>query len=108
MKFYENIVYPENCRAFIDVTKEPWCLDNTGKEDCTAKLVALLDSILEHNIPEMQAVYDELAAMPNDGVIKSNNYKKKGLVCAFNTYYIAQQPTIYFPNGTDLLTDTVS
>ena len=108
MKFYENIVYPENCRAFIDVTKEPWCLDNTGKEDCTAKLVALLDSILEHNIPEMQAVYDELAAMPNDGVIKSNNYKKKGLVCAFNTYYIAQQPTIYFPNGTYLLTDTVS
>ena len=99
MIYYENIVYPENCRGYIDVTKAPWSLDNTGREDCTQKLVALLDSILEHNIPEMQAVYDELAAMPHDGKIKSNNFKKNGLISAFNTHYIAQQPTIYFPNG---------
>ena len=108
MIHYENIVYPENCRGVIDVTKAPWSLDNTGKEDCTQKLVQLLDSILEHNIPEMQAVYDELAAMPGDGVTKSNNYKKNGLINAFNTHYIAQQPTIYFPNGTYLVSDTIS
>ena len=108
MIYYENIVYPENCRGYIDVTKAPWSLDNTGKEDCTQKLVALLDSILEHNIPEMQAVYDELAAMPHDGKIKSNNFKKNGLISAFNTHYIAQQPTIYFPNGTYLVSDTIS
>lgn len=108
MIHYENIIYPANCRGVIDVTKAPWSLDNTGKEDCTQKLVQLLDSILEHNIPEMQAVYDELAAMPGDGVTKSNNFKKNGLINAFNTHYIAQQPTLYFPNGTYLISDTVS
>ena len=108
MLHYENVVYPEGCRGVIDVTREPWCLDNTGRTDCTEKLVRLLDSILEHNIPEMQAVYDELAAMPGDGKTKSNNFKKDGLICAFNTFYIAQQPTLYFPNGTYLVSDTVS
>ena len=56
MVFYENIRYPASCKAFIDVTKPPYNLDNTGKTDCTATLVKLLDDILYHNIPEMQEV----------------------------------------------------
>ena len=108
MVFYENIRYPASCKAFIDVTKPPYNLDNTGKTDCTATLVKLLDDILYHNIPEMQEVYDTLVAMPEDGVIRSNNNKRNGLINAFNTFFIAQQPTIYFPNGTYLISDTVS
>ena len=105
---YEDIRFPNGCKGFIDVTQPPYCLDNTGKEDCTKALVQLLDDILEHNIAEMQEVYDFLLASPVDCVTRSNNSKRNGFISAFNTFYIAQQPTIYFPNGTYLISDTIS
>ena len=108
MKNYENIQFPQGCKAFIDVTQPPYCLDNTGKEDCTETLVKLLDDILYHNIPEMQEVYDFLLSSPVDCVTRSNNNKRNGFISAFNTFFIAQQPTLYFPNGTYLISDTIS
>ncbi len=40
-----GIVYPPECKAVIDVTKPSYNLENTGKEDCAEKLVALIDSL---------------------------------------------------------------
>jgi hypothetical protein len=51
---YENVVFPKNCRAVLDVTKPPLSLDNTGREDCSRKLTAWLDSMLQLQLDEME------------------------------------------------------
>ena len=47
--------YPIHTSAIIDVTKPPYCADNTGKTDCTETLVRILDELLYHNIPAREA-----------------------------------------------------
>ena len=42
----ESFVFPNDCKAIIDVTKPPYNIDNTGKTDCTEQLCALVDEIL--------------------------------------------------------------
>ena len=37
---------PKLYKNLIDVTKPPYCADNTGKRDCTAILCRVLDDLL--------------------------------------------------------------
>ena len=57
MSYYDNVIFPKNCKGIIDVTKAPYFVDNTGKEDCTQKLCKILDDILFCMIAEMEEVY---------------------------------------------------
>lgn len=60
MSYYDNVIFPKNCKGIIDVTKAPYFVDNTGKEDCTQKLCKILDDILFCMIAEMEEVYETL------------------------------------------------
>ena len=46
--------YPIKTDTIIDVTKPPYCADNTGKKDCTEILRRVLDDILIREVEELQ------------------------------------------------------
>lgn len=108
MKYYEDVRFPENCKGIIDVTKAPYFVDNTGKEDCTEKFCRILDDILGVMIPEMQAVYESLRNAPDGTYVSNENRKLNGRVFAIFPNQIDQIPSIYLPNGTYLVSDTIS
>jgi len=106
--FYEDVRFPENCKGFIDVTKDPWNLDPTGKEDCTEKLCTLLDTLLKPAVDEVKEAYRILQNSPDGTFLTRGNRRLNGRVLVICPQYIALTPIIYFPNGTYLISDTVS
>ncbi len=108
MSYYDNVIFPNNCKGIIDVTKAPYFVDNTGKEDCTQKLCKILDDILFCMIAEMKEVYETLKKSPDNTYISRENRKLKGRIFAIFPVDIDQVPSVYFPNGTYLVSDTVS
>ena len=107
MKYFENVIYPENCKAILDVTKAPYFVDNTGQEDCTEKLICILNDILSVHAKDMEEVYETLCASEEGTNIYLSNRVSKGRVLAIHPY-INQTPIIYFPNGTYLISDTIT
>ena len=105
----KNTIFPPNSNAFIDVTKAPYFLDNTGKEDCTQKLIKVLDDVLSEHIRDMKATYDKLCGLPCGARISNENrVNEQGLVRAIFPNRINLSPVIYFPNGTYLISDTIT
>lgn len=101
--------YPNNCKAVIDVTKPPYCLDNSGKEDCTKQLCNIVDTVLKEYINNFDKTNEKLSKMshPNATItfeIRKNN-GRKNVVFPEN---IPDSKIIYFPNGTYLVSDTIS
>ena len=108
MKYYENVVFPPQSRAVLDVTKAPYFLDPTGKEDCTRKLRQLLDDLMGEIVADMKQVYDTLREAPNNTSLTIENRKINNRIFAVHPCKINQVPMIYFPNGIYLVSDTVS
>ena len=50
----QNIVYPANVQAVVDVTQAPYHLDNTGKKDCTSGLIQAIADVLRDDREAMQ------------------------------------------------------
>ncbi len=105
--------YPIETSTIIDVTKPPYCADNTGKSDCTAILRRVLDDILIREVKELQKTHDKVIELSDGG--KENVYI--GLETArfqrgkLSITYPENKPysrIIYFPNGTYLVSDTVT
>lgn len=108
MKYYKNLVFPKQSRAVLDVTKAPYFLDNTGQEDCTEKLRSLLNDLMSEIIKDMQKVYDELHHVPNGTYLSVENRRLNDRIFAIMPCSLNQIPMIYFPNGTYLVSDTIS
>ena len=110
MIFFENTVFPDGCKGILDVTKPPYCLDNTGVEDCSEKLCNLLDSLLQSFVDDMRLQYEILMDAPEGTRIgETASRRENGRILILDPVIDrAILPTIYFPNGTYLLTDTVS
>ena len=105
----ENIVFPEGCKAVIDVTKAPWFVDNTGKEDCTEKLIQIFDSLFTDVIAGMKKSYEVLcASAPGTKTSWENRVTDTGIVRAIFPWTHVQQPVMYFPEGTYLVSDTIT
>ena len=51
----------------IDVTKPPYCADNTGKTDCTKVLVKVLDDILIREVEAYEGTVEKLKRLSDDG-----------------------------------------
>ena len=108
MKYFENIVFPEQSRAVLDVTKAPYFLDNTGQEDCTEKLRSLLNDLMSDIIEDMKEVYETLQHVPNGTYISVENRRINDKIFAIMPCTLNQVPMVYFPNGTYLVSDTIS
>lgn len=106
MKSYK---YPADCTAVIDVAKPPYSADNTGRIDCTAALRRAIEDVLgayEKNFNETKA---KLEAMDDPNALITFEVRKVEGRC--NVIFPEELPPskiIYFPNGTYLVSDTVS
>lgn len=108
MKYYNNVVFPSNAKSIIDVTKPPYSLDPTGKEDCTEKLKELLNDLMRPIAEDMQKVYDMLKDAPDGTYVSNENKKMNGKIYGIMPNALNQVPIIYFPDGTYLVSDTIT
>lgn len=107
--FKMTVKYPERCTAVIDVTKPPYHIDNTGTEDCTAKLIKILDDILRPNVEKLEQAKQKLLDMEDpNGRISFEIRKENGILYAIFPEELEPTKILYFPNGTYLLNNTVS
>lgn len=108
MRYFDNVVFPEQSRAVIDVTKAPYFLDPTGQEDCTEKLQTLLNDLMSSMIKDMKEVYEALQNVPNGTYLSVENRRINDKIFAIMPCSLNQVPMLYFPNGTYLVSDTIS
>ena len=52
--------YPKNLRTIIDVTKPPYCADNTGKTDCTEILRKVYNDIIEADVALFKETFEKV------------------------------------------------
>ena len=77
-------MYAEKCGGIIDVTKPPYNLDNTGKEDCTKVLCQILDDILRPNLTGIEESWDMLKAIPEKNAKGTLKTKAQGQLITKN------------------------
>jgi len=110
MNEFSDVRFPADCRGVIDVTQPPYCLDNTGREDCTQKLREMIDSIMQQQLDGIEATRQHLLSIPEPTAnVAFENRKVNGVVT--NVLFPENEPLIpalYFPNGTYLVSDTIS
>ena len=110
MKYYSNYRYPEGCRAFIDVTKPPYNADNTGRTDCTRTLVRLIDDLRQSTLDGLLDTADLLENRTPEPTrwYSSGVRKVKGIIQLTYPRDLVQVPPVYFPEGTYLVSDTLT
>ncbi len=105
----ENYVFPDECRAIIDVTKPPYNIDNTGKIDCTKQLCAIVDEVLQNYERAFYETKEKLEAIDDDNALISFEIRKiNGRSNVIFPEVLPESKIIYFPNGTYLVSDTIS
>ena len=101
--------FPTDCTSIIDVTKPPYNVDNTGKEDCTEKLRQIIDDIFSIYEAELYKTKAKLEAMEDPNALISFEIRKvDGRLKAVFPEFLPPSKIIYFPNGTYLVSDTIS
>ena len=118
----ENIVYPREVRAVVDVTKAPYFADNSGTRDCTAALIRAVDDVLREDRQAIRETLeivqgakkdvfeaDTLSFGQRQRILKANPRAVIGFErCRGIFPYRNPRPRIlYFPNGTYLVSDTI-
>lgn len=93
----------------MDVTKPPYNCDNTGKTDCTKALRAAIDDIFKEYYDAFCATVKKLDAMPGkEAWIGFEIRRVNGKRCIVWPEKLPMSKIIYFPNGTYLVSDTIS
>ncbi len=104
-----SMFFNERFKGVIDVTKPPYNVDNTGKIDCTETLNKIVDDILAENIKGMKETTEKLLAMPDPNARISFEIRKDdGILNVIFPENLPLGKIIYFPNGTYLVSDTIS
>ena len=104
-------------KNLIDVTKPPYCADNTGKRDCTAILCRVLDDLLIREAEGIAQTAKKIlspdfpTAAPGFGYIGFENrkyiYQGRQEMNIIFPEFVPPSRIIYFPAGTYLVSDTV-
>ncbi len=103
--------YTLNNEAIIDITKPPYNADNTGKEDCTEIIRRALDDILRPNIENLEETRQKLLGMPEPDAQITFEIKKNtddGTINIIFPEKLEYTKIIYFPNGTYLVSNTIT
>lgn len=95
----------------IDVTKPPYCADNTGREDCTEILRRVFDDILSREVEGILAaekrIVSERLDLQDYSIGFENRRWKDGYMVIYPEF-VPDARIIYFPAGTYLVSDTVT
>ncbi len=106
--------YPIRSSVILDVTKPPYCADNTGKVDCTEVLCRVLDDFLKHEIDGVNATFEKIKKLSNDGeLLVYDGFENRSYGDNFGINVLFPEITpdakiIYFPKGTYLVSDTIT
>lgn len=96
--------------SIIDLTSAPYHLDPTGTEDCTDSIVAALDAVLTRTIEGLDSTLSGIAAMSaRNGYFGASceNRKEDGQPICIFPEILPYAPTLYFPPGEYLVSDTI-
>ena len=104
--------YPEH-KIVIDVTKAPYNADNTGKIDCTAALRKAIDDCLSGYVTGFEKTREKLRKESNN--FTENYYLGReigrvinGVMTVTFPEHLPPSRILYFPEGTYLVSDTVT
>lgn len=96
-------------KIYVDVTKAPYFADPTGQTDCTDALCRALDDILIREIEGVKQMRAKLMAHPEDNIrIGFENRKVNGVPTVIFPEDPPPTRILYFPEGTYLISDTVT
>ena len=101
--------YPENLRVIVDVTKPPYCADNTGKTDCTEALIRAYNDLMLEDVAAFRETFEKMKNAPDDQDTYIG-FQTRKTARKFNVSYSEDLPAakiLYFPNGTYLVSDTI-
>ena len=56
--------YPKDLKIIVDITKPPYCADNTGKTDCTEALQKAFDDIIMRSVELFDETFEKLSGSP--------------------------------------------
>ena len=105
----KDYIFPSDCKAIIDVTKPPYNVDNTGKKDCTQQLCKLIDEVLGAYEKNFYDTKKKLESMKDENALISFEIRKvNGKSNVIFPEILPPSKIIYFPNGTYLVSDTLS
>lgn len=101
--------FPTACKTIIDVTQAPYFADNTGKKDCTETLCRIVDDILGSYANKLYETKEKLEAMEDPNALITFEIRKiDGRSNVIFPEELPESRIIYFPNGTYLVSDTIS
>ncbi len=101
--------FPKACKTIIDVTQAPYYCDNTGKEDCTKQLCQVIDDIFREYEKNFYETEKKLREMEDPNALITFEIRKiDGISNVVFPEKMPDSKIIYFPNGTYLISDTVS
>lgn len=105
--------YPDICNTVIDVTKAPYFADPTGKTDCTKALQLAIDDCLREYFIGLEEVRQELIDLHekyggNVYVGAEAGKYIDGEIYITGPTRVPPNRSLYFPNGTYLVSDTVT
>ena len=104
-----NLNFPIKCKTIVDVTKAPYFADNTGKTDCTKVLRQVFNDIMNEYQNEFDKTKEKLEAIDDkDALITFEIRKVNGKMNVVFPENLPNAKIIYFPNGTYLVSDTIS
>lgn len=100
--------YPFKTDTIIDVTKPPYCADNSGMSDCTAALRRVFDDVLKREIEGIRETEKKLWELGENVFIGFENRIRNNSVRVIYPEFVPPRRIIYFPAGTYLVSDTVT
>lgn len=104
-----NFIFPTKCETIVDVTKAPYFADNTGKTDCTKALRQAFNDIMNEYQNEFNKTKAKLETIDDEDAIVTFEIRKvKGKMNVVFPENLPNAKIIYFPNGTYLVSDTIS
>lgn len=95
---------------YLDVTAAPYFADPGGERDSTEAILLALDSLMERNVRAVQQTIEEVRRLPFEtgrdprGV---ENRREQGRNIVLFPAVIPYVPTLYFPEGTYRISDTI-
>ncbi len=102
--------YPESLRIIVDVTKPPYCADNTGKIDCTEALIRAYNDLILEDVSAFKKTFEKMKNAPDDEDTYIGFQTRKTRAGKFNVSFSEDLPPakiLYFPNGIYLVSDTI-
>lgn len=103
--------YPEELKIIVDVTKPPYCADNTGKVDCTDALRRAYNDIIMRSVELFNETFEKLSKSPENVNtylgFQSRHCCNGGLNVSYSEH-LPEARIMYFPKGTYLVSDTIA